>query len=160
MAKHFALVGNPNVGKTTLFNALTGLAHVTGNYPGVTVERKTGTYRFEARLLGGTEPILSVDGVQVRPGKNEDPRLQSIVLEGVRAWRIDLVDDTGALRRERTSGRVFVRSPDGWRGQWFMSSRVEMLTRGPVDGLDKNAPIRLGWNKENAVILAAEGAGA
>ena len=38
-----ALVGNPNTGKTTLFNALTGLSQRVGNYPGVTVERKTGT---------------------------------------------------------------------------------------------------------------------
>ena len=33
-----AVVGNPNTGKTTLFNALTGLSQHTGNYPGVTVE--------------------------------------------------------------------------------------------------------------------------
>jgi ferrous iron transport protein B len=37
-----ALVGNPNTGKTTLFNALTGLRHRVGNYPGVTVELKKG----------------------------------------------------------------------------------------------------------------------
>ncbi|MGI9413805.1 MAG: TOBE domain-containing protein, partial [Hyphomicrobiales bacterium] len=34
------------------------------------------------------------------------------------------------------------------------------LTRGPVHGLDRNAPVRLGWSKENAVILADEGAAA
>ena len=33
-----ALIGNPNAGKTTLFNALSGLRHKVGNYPGVTVE--------------------------------------------------------------------------------------------------------------------------
>ncbi len=38
-----ALVGNPNSGKTSLFNALTGLRQKVGNYPGVTVERKEGT---------------------------------------------------------------------------------------------------------------------
>ena len=40
----FALVGNPNTGKTTLFNALTGLRQKVANYPGVTVEKKTGLY--------------------------------------------------------------------------------------------------------------------
>ncbi len=40
---HIALVGNPNVGKTTLFNRLTGQNARVGNYPGVTVERRVGT---------------------------------------------------------------------------------------------------------------------
>jgi ferrous iron transport protein B len=41
-AAYVALIGNPNCGKTTLFNALTGLRAKVGNYPGVTVERKEG----------------------------------------------------------------------------------------------------------------------
>ena len=41
-----ALIGNPNTGKTTLFNALTGLMQRTGNFPGVTVEKKVGTLRL------------------------------------------------------------------------------------------------------------------
>lgn len=40
-----ALVGNPNCGKSTLFNALTGLNQKTGNYPGVTVDKKTGIFK-------------------------------------------------------------------------------------------------------------------
>ena len=40
--RHIVLIGNPNSGKTTLFNALTGLRQKVGNYPGVTVERKEG----------------------------------------------------------------------------------------------------------------------
>ena len=52
---HVVLAGNPNCGKTTLFNALTGLRAKVGNYPGVTVERKEG------RLLGpGKETQLIV----------------------------------------------------------------------------------------------------
>lgn len=46
-----AVVGNPNSGKSTLFNRLTGLKQKTGNYPGVTVERHTGTLRTDALAL-------------------------------------------------------------------------------------------------------------
>lgn len=48
MAKHInvALVGNPNTGKTSVFNRLTGLNQKVGNYPGITVEKKQGTCKF------------------------------------------------------------------------------------------------------------------
>lgn len=46
-----ALAGNPNSGKTTLFNALTGSRQHVGNYPGVTVEKKEGVYRLEDKKI-------------------------------------------------------------------------------------------------------------
>ena len=45
------LIGNPNCGKTTLFNALTGSRQKVGNWPGVTVERKLGQYSFQGRTV-------------------------------------------------------------------------------------------------------------
>jgi ferrous iron transport protein B len=45
------VVGNPNCGKTTLFNALTGAKQHVGNWPGVTVEKKTGIYTFDHKLI-------------------------------------------------------------------------------------------------------------
>ncbi len=60
------VVGNPNCGKTTLFNALTGARQHVGNWPGVTVEKKTGEYTFDHKLielvdLPGTYSLESAD---------------------------------------------------------------------------------------------------
>src|SRR4051812_48801589 len=46
-----ALVGNPNTGKTTLFNALAGMRQRVGNYPGVTVETKKGQFSHQGRVF-------------------------------------------------------------------------------------------------------------
>jgi ferrous iron transport protein B len=46
-----ALVGNPNSGKTSLFNKLTGLHQKVGNFPGITVEKKTGSFKQNGRLV-------------------------------------------------------------------------------------------------------------
>ena len=46
-----ALAGNPNAGKTTIFNVLTGLRQHTGNWPGKTVEKKEGVVDYEGRTI-------------------------------------------------------------------------------------------------------------
>ncbi|MEG1022668.1 MAG: FeoB small GTPase domain-containing protein, partial [Myroides sp.] len=65
-----ALIGNPNVGKTSVFNALTGLNQHVGNYPGVTVERKIGT----ATLANDTKAqIIDLPGVySVNPNSKDE----------------------------------------------------------------------------------------
>ncbi|MDX2142116.1 MAG: Fe(2+) transporter permease subunit FeoB [Rhodospirillaceae bacterium] len=54
-----AIVGNPNCGKTSLFNALTGSHQKVGNWPGVTVDRKEGYFRFR----GATVEVIDLPGV-------------------------------------------------------------------------------------------------
>lgn len=55
----FALAGNPNCGKTTLFNALTGSTAYVGNWPGVTVEKKTGTVRYGETVIN----VIDLPGI-------------------------------------------------------------------------------------------------
>ncbi|MCK7486930.1 MAG: 50S ribosome-binding GTPase [Bacillus subtilis] len=59
MSLKVALVGNPNSGKTTLFNALTGSNQYVGNWPGVTVEKKAGKVRFD----GFDMEIIDLPGI-------------------------------------------------------------------------------------------------
>ncbi|HEV7381350.1 MAG TPA: FeoB small GTPase domain-containing protein, partial [Dyadobacter sp.] len=56
-----ALVGNPNAGKSTLFNALTGLRQKTGNFPGVTVEKKSGTFSLKGAQGERPREVTLVD---------------------------------------------------------------------------------------------------
>ena len=76
--RHVALTGNPNCGKTTVFNALTGLRGKVGNYAGVTVERKEG------RLKGGPADapitILDLPGTYSLSPKSLDEQISRDVL--------------------------------------------------------------------------------
>jgi len=70
MSITIAVAGNPNTGKSTLFNALTGLHQHTGNWPGKTVERKEGEFRHAGRLvrvvdLPGTYSLTAVSSEEI-----------------------------------------------------------------------------------------------
>ena len=74
-----ALAGNPNVGKTTVFNQLTGMRQKVGNYPGVTVERKTGFLPVN----GGTAvEIVDVPGTYSLNPRSLDEEIAYRVLVG------------------------------------------------------------------------------
>ena len=64
-----ALVGNPNSGKTALFNALTGSRQKVANYAGVTVERKEGQLTTAA---GRTVSVLDLPGTYPHPTRGRD----------------------------------------------------------------------------------------
>ncbi|MGB3542380.1 FeoB small GTPase domain-containing protein, partial [Rubrivirga sp.] len=74
--KTVALAGNPNVGKTTLFNALTGAQQKVANYPGVTVERKSG------RLKGTDIEVVDLPGTYSLAPKSVDERVAFDALTG------------------------------------------------------------------------------
>lgn len=73
-----ALIGNPNTGKSTLFNALTGLKQKTANYPGVTVERHTGTLEH----AGQTAQLVDLPGVYSLAAHSPDEMIAVDVLLG------------------------------------------------------------------------------
>ncbi|HEX9794837.1 MAG TPA: ferrous iron transporter B [Planctomycetota bacterium] len=77
-APRMALVGSPNSGKTTLFNALTGLRAKTGNYPGVTVERKLGSVSTPS----GPVDLLDLPGTYSLLPISEDEAVAVTVLRG------------------------------------------------------------------------------
>ena len=74
-----ALIGNPNTGKTTLFNALTGLTQRAGNYPGVTVEHKVGTVTLDGE---GTLDLIDLPGAYSLAAHSPDEMLAIDVLLG------------------------------------------------------------------------------
>lgn len=76
--KVVALAGNPNCGKTSLFNRLTGLRHRVGNYPGVTVERRSG----RARLETGPVEVVDLPGAYSLVARSRDESIAFEVLTG------------------------------------------------------------------------------
>ena len=75
-----ALAGNPNSGKSTFFNNLTGLNQKVGNYPGVTVDKKTGTCFFENGSGKITAEIIDLPGAYSVKSKSEDERIAAEVI--------------------------------------------------------------------------------
>ena len=97
---HIALVGNPNSGKSSLFNALTGLNQKVGNFPGVTVDKKSGTSTLAPDVqvtiidLPGTYslyPKRADEWVTYKVLLNQDP--------GIRADMVILLVDASNLKR-------------------------------------------------------------
>src|SRR5512142_2954314 len=76
---HFALIGTPNSGKTALFNALTGSRQKVANYPGVTVERKSG----ELKTPGGRSVnLIDLPGTYSLRARSPDEEVTRDVVLG------------------------------------------------------------------------------
>lgn len=97
---HIALVGNPNSGKSSLFNTLTGLNQKVGNFPGVTVDKKTGTSEIASGL---TAKIIDLPGTYSLYPKRDDEWVTYKVLlnqdADVRPDMIVLLMDASNLKR-------------------------------------------------------------
>ena len=97
MAIKIALAGNPNCGKTTMFNALTGANQYVGNWPGVTVEKKEG----KLKTKGKHEDVIVTDlpGIySMSPYTLEEVVSRDYVLKENPDVIVDLVDSTNIER--------------------------------------------------------------
>ena len=94
MGLTIALVGNPNSGKTTLFNQLTGNRQYVGNWPGVTVERKTGVLKSD-----GDVNIVDLPGIySLSPYSNEEVVARDYLIQGEADVIVDIVDASNLER--------------------------------------------------------------
>lgn len=97
---HIALVGNPNSGKTSLFNALTGLNQKVGNFPGVTVDKKTGGLDFED---GEQAVLIDLPGTySLYPRRGDEWVAYKVMMDAdteIHADAVILVADASNLKR-------------------------------------------------------------
>ena len=90
----FALAGNQNCGKTTLFNQLTGANQHVGNFPGVTVDRKDGTIRSHPEAT-----VTDLPGIySLSPYSGEEIVTRSFLLDNKPDGIINIVDATNIER--------------------------------------------------------------
>lgn len=89
-----ALAGNPNTGKTTLFNALTGLNQYIGNWPGVTVEKKIGKLKKDTNI-----EVVDLPGVySLSPYSPEEGIARDFLVNGKPDVIINIIDSTNIER--------------------------------------------------------------
>ena len=92
---HFALAGNPNCGKTTLFNQLTGSSQTVGNWPGVTVEKKEGKVRYKNDSI----TVADLPGIySLSPYSPEEVVARNYIMNEHPDVIIDIVDATNMER--------------------------------------------------------------
>lgn len=97
---HISLIGNPNSGKSSVFNHLTGLRQKVGNFPGVTVEKKSGVCR-----LSNKQDITVIDlpgAYSLYPRRSDEWVSYKQLMSPVEGEQVDLavvVVDATALRR-------------------------------------------------------------
>ncbi len=98
-----ALAGNPNSGKTTIFNRITGANQKTGNYPGVTVEQKEGHYKFEGDLYD----VIDLPGIySLSPNSPEEIIARDVIIESKPDLTVNIIDASNLERNLYLSSQL------------------------------------------------------
>src|SRR5690554_5951477 len=103
---HIILAGNPNTGKTSLFNTLTGLHQKTGNYPGITVDKKQGSFHLDN---GQKATIIDLPGTySLNPTSIDESVATKYLLEN----NSDLVVVVAEVENLKRNQLVYTRSEE------------------------------------------------
>ena len=90
-----AIAGNPNCGKTALFNSLTGSNQIVGNWPGVTVEKKEGSFKLDNHTIR----VVDLPGIYALFANSEDERAAlDYLLKGEADLVVNILDATNLER--------------------------------------------------------------
>ena len=145
---HLALVGTPNSGKTSLFNALTGSRQKVANYPGVTVERKEG---FFVTPQGRQVSVVDLPGTYSLRGRSPDEEITRDFVLGKATG--ETVPDLVLCVADSTNLRLTIRlllELKGKLGPEIASTGVAIQSEAQGDIVQ--ALIALGYNEKEAAM--------
>ncbi len=130
--RRFALIGTPNSGKTALFNALTGSRQKVANYPGVTVERKTGVLRTAS---GRSVSLVDLPGTYSLRARSPDEEVTRDVVLGRLATEAppDLLLCIADATNLRLALRLVIELKRVGRPLLLVLNMIDIATRRGVD---------------------------
>ncbi len=131
-AWRFALVGTPNSGKTALFNALTGSRQKVANYPGVTVERKAGSFQT---VSGHRVDLIDLPGTYSLRGRSPDEEITRDVVLGrlVNEVPPDLLLCVADATNLRVALRLVIELKRAGRPMLLILNMIDIARRRGID---------------------------
>lgn len=120
MSRRIALVGNPNVGKSTIFNALTGMRQHTGNWPGVTVSCTYGTFHVEDMEFS----VVDLPGIYSFDTRSEEEEVTKHFVESEEYDFLLLVCDATCLERGL---HLLKQAADTCPSTWCIGSNIHPI---------------------------------